>query len=265
MNLAFGSVLSLVVLLQGSWGHSQEVISEGMVEKKKGSVVEEKRDQNKRSIHDLLGSLQKGDKDAVILLKDAFKQSLDKEEKQQIASALLRAGIRDEQYFDFLIQHVKKVIESDIPFPPRVLDEKGNAKYTPAFLAWCEEHKVEPETAVKYLVSTFPKDVMYLADSVDPRAFDILLKALDSNNYIVAIAAAKGLARLQDKRAVQPIIKRFKRFPPDGLELVVPILLYFNNPEAEAGAEELIHDTEKLRRLRKSIAEHGFGPFLGFE
>lgn len=263
MNLALRPLLSFVMLLQASWVHSEQEMREGVVKEKRGAAVEEERNL-KQPIQKLLGDLQKGDKDAVIALKDAFKLSTDKEDKQQIASALLRAGIRDEQHFDFLIQHAKKAIESDIPFPPLSFDEEGKAKYTTAFLAWCQKQGVEPETAVN-LFSTFMKDVIYLADSVDPRAFNILIKAIDSDNYSIVITAARGLARLQDKRAIQPLVERFRRLPPEGMELVVPILLYFNSPEAEAGAEELIKDKEKLRQLRKSILEHGFGPFLGFE
>jgi len=255
-----GLIMFLVVMLQTSWGGSQ-----GVMEKGKGSVIQKEQAQGKQSIHKLFGALKRGDENAVTELKNIFDQSTNKEEKQQIASSLLEAKVGDEKHINLLIKYVKQVIESDIPFPPREFDEKGNAKFTAAFLAWCDEHGVEPNETVKLLAFTFPIDVIRLADANDPRAFDTLLAALDSSNNIIAMNAARGLARLRDKRAIQPLIKKLKQFPPDAVALHILVLLYFDDPEAQAGAEELMQDKEKLRQIRKEIEEHGYVLFLGFE
>lgn len=261
LNLAMTSILSLALLLQASSVFSQEAMQE-----EKASAIEEELDQGKKSIDELFGDLQKGDKKAIPVLRKAFDQSSDKEEKQRIASQLLRAGVSDEQYLNFLIQHARKAIESNMPFP-LALDEDGKPikrKYSAEFLAWCKEQGIDPNIAARNWANTYPIDVMRLINSMDPRASDTLLKGLESSNYIIVLAAAKGLARLQDKRAIRPIIESSKRVPTEITETLGLYLLYFDDAEAQSAAENLIRDQEKLNRMQKQVDERGLEGLLGF-
>jgi len=96
-----------------------------------------------------------------------------------------------------------------------------------------------------------------LAAARDPRSYDLLVQGLHSHNFMIAAAAAKGLARLQDPRAIEELIMTGRRVPGEARAGIVEALLYFNDPKAQAGAEQLsdILDNKHLFDIMRENAK----------
>lgn len=218
-----------------------------------------------KSADELIVDLRNGNQEAIPALKEAFERSSDKMQKQDIASALLSYGERDERYLDYLIQHAKAAIESDIPFPFS-FDNQGRGikgSFSPEFTAWAEENKVDPKSAAGTALYQLALDVRFLSEAGDSRAFDTLMKGLESHNYIVVIAAARGLARLQDKRAIKPIIETCRRVPAEAADGIARYLVYFDEPAAQAAAEKFVRSKTALNSVRKRAKEMGVKGIFG--
>ncbi len=236
--------------------------SQHKVQKRQEKVESSKQ----KSVTELLGDLKRGDPKAIPALKEAFERSDDKFEKQTVAGVLLSFGVRDEQYLKYLIQFAKAAIESEIPFPLSY-DSQGKGvkgKFSPEFLAWAIQNKVDPGIAAGIVISQLPHDVMSLAMASDPRAFDLLLQGLESQNHMIVIVAAQGLAKLQDKRAIAPTIRACKRVPAEVADLIAQYLPFFDDPEAQKAAEEFIQNKAVLDEVRKRAREIGPKGIFGF-
>ncbi len=209
---------------------------------------------------------QLGDKKAIPALKGAFERVEDKHKEQTIARALVALAEEDEFYWNFLVQYAKVAIESDMPFP-LPFDSKGRGikgKLSLEFLAWAEENKVDPKVAAETGLYEMSHDVKVLAMAGDPRAFDLLLRGLESKNYLIASYAAQGLAKLQDKRAIRPIIQASKMAPAEAADFIARPLVFFDDPEAQRAAEEFIQNKVILDSLRKRAKEKDAYRFFHF-
>lgn len=210
---------------------------------------------------------QLSDRKAVPALKEAFEKASTRNEKQAIAAALVGLREEDERYWEFLVGHAKQAIKSKMPFP-LMFDTEGRAikgKFNPGFLAWCKQNNIDPRTAAADALYQQPRDVMFVGITGDPRAFDILLEALRSTNYLIVARAAQGLTRLQDKRAIKFIIQASKRAPLEVAAKIAEPLVFFDDPEAQAAAEELIQNKALLSSLRKRAGEKGVKGIFGEE
>jgi hypothetical protein len=72
------------------------------------------------------------------------------------------------------------------------------------------------------------------------------------------------LARLQDQRAIQPIIRAGRRAPKAARDLFGTALVFFDDPEAQAAAEELIQDKRLLEAARERAKTRGPRGLFGF-
>jgi hypothetical protein len=202
----------------------------------------------------LLEALVRGDKQVLKSLKDIFKESQDKREKQTIASKVLSLGERDEEYWSYLVQYAKAAIESPIP-DPVAIDKDGRTirgQFSAQFVAWCDQNKVDPRMIAGEVFYRLPSDVKLLGATRDPRIFELLLRGLESKNSMIVIASAMGLANLQDKRALKPIIATLQRVPTGaGQAIAETSLVYFDDREAQVAVERVISDERTLAQLRE--------------
>jgi hypothetical protein len=137
-------------------------------------------------------------------LKRFFQRAATKNNKQVAAMALIRLGLTDSEYFEYLASFAKEAVESDAPSflpptPPAQLQiGQPRPKLNPEFEAWCLVHGKEMEEEMRKQWTEYPTDVMVLAHAGDPRAAPIFRKGLNSQNGQIVIASASGLAEIGD-------------------------------------------------------------------
>jgi hypothetical protein len=192
--------------------------------------------------------------------------------------------VKDQVYFDYLASGAKEALNNDMPWP-MVYDENGeiNDNVTPAFFEWCKKfglnpddpkvaplkgvnsaflkwcikHKVHPTEALHDAYYEIPDPWDDLAAASDPRAYDLLIEGIHSHNLMIAGIAARGLARLQDPRAIDELIATGRRVGSEARYYIGVSLLYFSDPKAQAAAEELIKDKNRLAIERKEMQTRG--------
>lgn len=183
-------------------------------------------------------------------------------DKANIACALVRLGDKKDLYFDFLMMQATIALEGD---PPEYLsyDDQGKAGPGPSLesVDWARSHNLPPAAIEEEELLIRPAEVALLGRSGDPRAIPLLRRALRSRNYQIVIAAAKGLAAIQDKDSIPVIMDACKRAPAGAAAAIAAAsLVYFENPEARAGAETYI-PRNRLDALRLNGRVPGTDPF----
>jgi hypothetical protein len=214
----------------------------------------------------LINAVITGDKTAVPKLEAAFQSANEPDRKCLIASTLVRAGVKDEIYFDYLALEAQRALASDAPNPV-VYGPDGKlvkGKWNPEFLAWCKKRGVEPYDTAMSLIYELPAGMLSLASSGDPRGYDLLVRGVHSNNYVVAIFAARGLALIQDRRAIHEIIAACQAAPAGPAFGIAWALVYFHDAEAQHAAEKFITDKRLLAGLREDEAKRGTKALFGW-
>jgi HEAT repeats len=181
-------------------------------------------------------------------------------DKAKIAQVLVKLGDRDDTYWDFLVKLATPAIESDAPdFMNSAADEKSSPGPSPAFIAWANARHVPPNgpdgTAAEDSVYIFPGEVMLLGGTGDPRAIPLLRRALSSPNHMIEIAAANGLAELQDKSSIPLIIEACQRAPAQAASVIAEPLVYFDDSDAQRAVDQYV-PKEKAKLVRDAKA-HG--------
>jgi hypothetical protein len=192
-------------------------------------------------------------------LEQQFPSSKDVLLKDSLASALVRLGDKHEQYWNFLFDNAKAAIESDAPFPV-VFDSAGKLvprQLSTEFTHWAKVHQLSPNDAAAAQVYEIPGNVLLLAITGDSRGVLLLRKGMSSPNYYIQLAAAKGLAMLQDNPSVSFIIEACDKAPAEAKPMLAEPLVFFNDPRAQTAAERFISDRKTLEMLRKTSREKG--------
>jgi HEAT repeat protein len=197
--------------------------------------------------------------EAIPALKEQFGRSNDPLVKGKIASALVRLGDKDNIYWDFVVTQATPALESDAPeFMNLDPQAKTGAGPSPEFIAWAKAHNVPPNgpngTAAEDAMVWFPGKVMLLGLTGDRRAIPLLRQALLSPNHMIEIAAANGLAEIQDKESIPLIIEACKKAPPAAAALIAEPLIYFDDIEAQSAVDTYI-PKERAKILREAKAE----------
>jgi hypothetical protein len=214
----------------------------------------------------LFNAVLAGDKSAVPKLTARFNAEKNATAKGTIASVLMRAGVKDEVFFDYVSSEARKSIDSDAPLPlvygpdGRLLKKKWN----PEFLEWCKKHGLDPYDTAMDMLYKWPEGLLFLASSGDPRGYDLLIKAVHSKNFEIAILASRGLVLMRDPRAIDEIIAACEAAPSSEASSLAWALVYFNDPRAQHAAEKFITDNTLLASLRDDAAEHGTKSLFGW-
>jgi hypothetical protein len=193
------------------------------------------------------------------VFQQQFAAATDIVAKQALASALVRLGNTDAQYWDFLVDRARVAAESAAPFPI-AFDNEGKLiprQLTADFIAWARSQNLSPEQASHDQVYALPVDLTFLAMTGDRRGLPLLRRALGSRNYLIQAVAAKGLARLQDTGSIPAIVEACRRAPARVAELIARALVFFNDPGARAASETFITNRDVLEELRRLSRERG--------
>lgn len=210
---------------------------------------------NKHSFTDILA----GDPAAVCNIEDIFEATSQIALKERIASILMRIGVRDQVYFDFLSKQAEESLEVDAPWAELFDPNTGQVTgINPAFMLWCKKHNLTPAQVFEDARYKVPIPWLYLASAGDQRAFNILLKGLHAENKMIVGYAALGLAKLQNSSAIDPLIAAASETTIGVKYQIAQALWFFNDPKAKTAGDSLaqpfIGEAEgRLRRMCRCL------------
>ncbi len=210
-----------------------------------------------------------GKPETVANAKRIFALTTDARLKERFASILVSIGVKDQTYHDYLVNEARKALDEDMPWPT-LYDKSGKTisktadTLNPAFLKWCEAHHQDPRTSFENAYYKIPVPWYYLAGAGDPRAYDLLLLGLQSKNPMIASSAGRGLAKLQDKRAIDALIAAYHRAPLETRADFAVDLLYIPDSRAQEAAEGLLNNPAAVADFRKMISEKGKAALFGY-
>ena len=182
------------------------------------------------------------------------------EDELHIASVLIKLGVKDDVYWNYLAEQVQAIVRINIPFPFKTDAQEGpNPSTSPEFTAWVKSRNLDQNEAAIYQLTKMPIPVLLLATMDDPRGIPLLRQGLKSANPIIQMASADGLAQLHDNESVPLIIATCKKVSVSERNKLAESLLYFDDPQAQAYAA-LNLPKETYISIRRRIAQ-GHTPF----
>ena len=194
--------------------------------------------------------------EAIPVLEEQFRRVQDPRLKDKIAAALVRLGDKDDIYWDFLVKEARVALESDAPNFVS-FDDRGKAVGgpSPEFEMWIKRHggSADDSAAAEDSIYFLPGRVILLGWSRDPRAVLYLRQGLSSPNYMIEIAAAKGLAEIGDENSIPLIINACQKAPKEVAEAMAESLVYFDDDAAQSAVDRFI-DKESAKIYRDDKA-----------
>lgn len=203
-----------------------------------------------------------GDPAAIPSLERAFAREDHEPAREFLAAALVSLGDRKPEYFEHVARRAATAVGSDLPFPVQLGTRPQSGADLPpfksAFLSWVRQHGGDLDTALSQAAFDLPAAVEALGEAADPRSRPIFLQGLNSPNILIVFAAALGLARLQDDKAVPAIIAAAEREPSGERSMIAKTLLYFTDSDAQDAAERLVNDPVRIQRWRVEVRKRGW-------
>ena len=196
--------------------------------------------------------MELGDRTVLPSLRVAFERERANSTRQFLAAALVKLGDKDPRYFRYVSEAATKAVKADLPLSlsgAALVAENGRAPA--ALITWARVHRIDLQRALWLGTVELVAAVEALGETADRRSSPILLRGLRSRNFFIVNQAALGLAHLSDPKAAKPIIVACKRLSADECPSVARALLYFDTPEAQEAAEQLIANPELLARWRE--------------
>jgi hypothetical protein len=172
--------------------------------------------------------------------------------RDDIASLLVQLGDNNPIYWNLLVSEATAALNSEIP-PPNL--QKNAATYadtySPEQLTWAKQHGMTTDEMFLAGMYTLPAKFAPLAKSGDPRALPLLRQALQSDNHMIKLLGAAGLAVLRDTASVPLIIDACRRDGELGSEFA-DTLMFFHDPKADEVFKEYFPDVniQEARRFR---------------
>jgi hypothetical protein len=203
-----------------------------------------------------------GDRAAIPSLERAFTRESHEPAREFLAAALVSLGDPKPEYFEHVARRAAAAAASDLPFAvqlgTRPQSGAGLPPFKSAFLSWVRQHGGGLDSALWQATFDLPAAVEALGEAADPRSRPVFLQGLNSPNILIVFAAALGLARLQDDKAVPAIIAAAEREPPEERSMIAKTLLYFANSDAQHAAERLVNDPVRFQRWRVEVRKRGW-------
>ena len=175
---------------------------------------------------------------AIPSLEEQFGRTTDVDTKTKIANGLVRLGDKHNTYWDYLLEQATLAVDSDVPdglFSDSV--GKTRDQMSSELQAWAQAHNVSANTAAQSAMYDLPGKVLELADTGDPRGIPFLRRALQSRNYMIAVWAAKGLVKIQDRDSIPLIIAACQRAPTGYASEIAKSLIWFDDPRAQTAVD----------------------------
>ncbi len=194
-------------------------------------------------------------------LEEQFGRTTDIAQLDIIASALVRLGDKDEAYWKFLLDQASLAIGSDLPDPFHDSQwDTAHRQLSPELNAWAHTHNVDYSTAAQSAVYELPQKVLLLGVTGDQRAIPLLRRGLQARNPIIAMMAAQGLAKIQDKDSIPLIIDACRKAPKGFANGIAGAsLIFFDDPRAQSAVDSYV-PKEQAKAFRDARA-HGLKPF----
>jgi hypothetical protein len=196
---------------------------------------------------------------AVPVLEEQFKRATDVDTKLSIAAGLVKLKVRDDTYWNFLLEQATLAVDSNIPDSVFSESQGKAVMLGPELEIWAGAHNVSVNTAAQYARYDYPRKVLPLATSGDPRGIPLLRRALQARNYLIVIWGAMGLAQIQDKESIPLIIAAAKRAPSGFDGAIAEPLIYFDDVQAQSAVDAHI-PRDKAALLREARVQ-GKGVF----
>jgi hypothetical protein len=198
---------------------------------------------------------------AIPLLESQFERSKDPDTKGKIANALVRLGKKNGPYWDFLVDQARRVLQDE---PPAPVDYDASGRAIPdqpskRFIEWADKHHMSVEQAFNNSVFEAPGTILELGTSDDARAIPILRKALRSQNQLIEMQAALGLAELHDTDSVPEIIKACEKAPKEAASAIARSLVYFDDPAAQRTVDTYM--SKSAAQALRDARAHGKTPY----
>lgn len=188
--------------------------------------------------------------EAIPALQQQFTRVQDPILKAKIAAGLVRLGDKNEIYWDYLVSEANVALGSTAP-DYTDYNAQGHAVTQPSseFEAWVNSTGVSPEKASEESLYYYPARIAILGWSRDPRAVTYLREGLSSRNYMIQIAAAKGLAEIGDQNSIPLIVEACRKAPSEVAAAIAESLVYFDDESAQAAVDRYIpKDIAKVHR-----------------
>lgn len=178
---------------------------------------------------------------AIPELKKQFELTEDEKDKGRLATALVRLGDKDPASWNYLAERAAEALSSDAP-DLQEFDANGKASssdLSPKFLAWAKVHSLPLEKA-EQRVALNEGAVLLLGESGDRRAIPLLRQGLSSQDSIIQVLSARGLAQLQDKASIPLIVAACQQAPAGTAGAIARWLLDFNDLQAKNAARAFL-------------------------
>jgi hypothetical protein len=193
--------------------------------------------------------------EAIPDLEKQFLRTQDPLDKAKIAQGLVKLGDKDDTYWNYLVQLATPAVDSDAPdFMGIDAQGKSVPGPSPGFIAWAKSHSLDPNAAGEDSLYILPGKVGLLGLTGDRRAIPLLRQALLSPNHLIEIAAADGLAEIQDKDSIQLIIAACQTAPAEAATAMARSLVYFDDAEAQSAVDTYL-PKDYAKALREARAE----------
>ena len=198
---------------------------------------------------------------AIPALENQYEKSTDLDTKEKIANALVRlGGDPNGKYWDLLATHADEVLTNGAP-NPFAYKSDGTTLLEPSsqFVDWAKSHNLDLSTALHNATFDATGAILDIATTDDPRSLPFLRKAVQSQNHMVAIVGALGLAELKDSDSVNLIIEAAKHAPKEAAGVIAEALVYFDTPDAQQAFDAFV-PKEMAKALREARSQ-GKTPF----
>lgn len=192
--------------------------------------------------------------EAIPAIEKSYKQADNDDDRQILASALVRLRDPDDRYWNALRDQASVALDDDIPDSYFSVSQNRMVLHSPELQAWANAHNVSFETASYDAWIAYPGRILSLASTGDGRAITLLRKSLTSRNFLIVAFAAKGLALLSDESSIHQIISDAGKAPEQYRSVVAQALVYFDTEQAQRAADQLMatSEVEAERQARRS-------------
>jgi len=230
------------------------------------SLNEEREIIRKLTREEIINTLKNNDVSKIDIIKKSFEKSNEEAKKSLYAAVLLRLGVNDEKYWQYISKVSIKAIETGMPSPYKY-DEKGDfirGQLSDSFLNWIEKNNVDSSTAATNYVFNYPYIVRYLGLSGDKRGFNIILKGLESNNDNMVLSSVYALGVLNDKRGIDYIIDTCRKYPQNARYMAKALAYYLDDPKAQEAIKEFIKDEKYIESIKWSVENNDYSLIVMF-
>lgn len=185
-------------------------------------------------------------------LRAAYANSTGKIQRKVIAAALMALGDKSAEYRTLLQRDAIESADRNIPFPidTNNLNSTNQKTLTPSFLGWASSHKVNVDDALELALRTDPQNFLLLSLAEDPESLPIFEKGIHSQNPLIALYSAKGLARIEGTAAIPMIVEACSSQPTASANVIARTLFLFDTKDAVAAEDKFITDKKMLNAIR---------------